>query len=420
MIYVGNIKSNGIIYDAFYDRKSKKLKFYLNGKEIFNEKLNTKYNRKKKQLSGYNRLLTGIVCLGIMIGSYGVSALSDDTDIFDGDIFGTESTVILGQDLVEGSNVIYSNEEFLEELKKANPEFSDYIDMSSDVILRYGQYMDQKVLLDTISTLEIIESNDEKEMTEGGALAFYDNDENKIYYSTMEDSETLYIALFHEFLHYWSQSGLYDYNEYGDGYIGYALNEGMTEQLNSEFNDEILFTYHGEAAYVQALCEIIDPEVLEEAYFGDCIEMVIDELSNYTSQDEAIALIKNMDISQEAYLSFAMDGNEDDYDNFCNANERIWEIIGEMYYNKYYRDIDGDPLMNAYKTASTLTNYSSIDLSSYDSPVITDALVEKSCFLRNDDDATLYCDIMALDASDSLSFNIDNTYTPKKNKILKK
>ena len=112
MIYVGNIKSNGIIYDAFYDTKSKKLKFYLNGKEIFNEKLNTKYNRKKKQLSGYNRLLTGIICLGIILGSYGVDALTEDVDIFGefgNNIF--EETIIDGDngDIVEGSNAIYSN-----------------------------------------------------------------------------------------------------------------------------------------------------------------------------------------------------------------------------------------------------------------------------------------------------------------------
>ena len=415
MIYCGNIKSNGVIYDAFYDTKSKKLKFYLNGKEVYNEKLNTKYNRKKKQLSGYNRLVTGIVCLGIMLGSYGVTALQDDTDIVPeiGNLFGSE-------DVVEGSNVIYSNEEFLSELKKANPEFSNYIDMSRDVILEYGQYMDQQVLLDNISTLEIVRSNNEIEMTEEGALAFYNSDENKIYMSDIADDETLYVALFHEFLHYWSQSGLYDYNDYGDGYIGYALNEGMTELLNTEFNGQELFTYHKEAAYVQALCEIIDPEVFERAYFGDEIEIVIDELAEYSSTEEAISLIKNMDIAQESYLSLAINGDEDDYDNFCSANDRIWNIIDKMYYNKYDRDIDGDPLMNAYKTASTLINYSSIDLREYSSPVITDVIVDKSYFLSQDDYATMDCVINSLDGEDSITVAVDDSYRPKNSKILKK
>lgn len=380
MIYCGDLKNNGEIYHAFYDRSTKKLRFYLNGHEVENDYLYNIYNKPKYCLRGYDRLKVLLMSLSIITASISVTALSNDIN-FD-EIFPHHTNEsIFGQSDFE----LLSGEELYNEMLSRNPEMEEYLEMTKDVVLKYGEYMNQEELLNTIGDLKIVKTSDKEEISSGYALAFYTKDENKIYLDSELNVEYMIrTCLFHEILHYYSQSGLYDYNIYSDGYTGYALNEGMTEMLNAEFTDNELFTYHKEAAYVGALCEIVGPEVFLEAYFGNDVETLIDALAEYSSQEEAEALIKTIDLAKDSYDAFVYYESDEDYDNFVSANIRVWDMIGEMYENKYSLDINNDNLMMAYKTATTLQNYCGVDLTGDNSEFLVDVIVNKHYFVKPD------------------------------------
>ncbi len=379
MFYVGELRRNGVLYHTFYDKDTKLLRFFSNGKEVEDDHLSNTYNKSKHSLSGYGRLTTLIISLSIITASIGVTALDRGYD------FHGEQPIVIEQQVdVEHSHEL-TGEELYNALLEANPDVKEYIEMTKDVLLEYGQYMNQDELLDSIKSFEVVETSNREEIASGEALAFYTGDENRIYIDDQLTVDSIKrTCLYHEFLHYYSQSGLYDYNTYGSGYIGYALNEGFTEMLNSEFNDDELFTYHKEAAYVGAICEIIGPEAFERAYFGNSIEMLIDEISKYCSYEDAIALVKNIDNSKAAYESFVINDNDEDYANFVSSNVNAWDIISMMYENKYDRDITEDNLMNAYKSASTLENYSDFDLG--DNGFLVDVVVNKHYFVKPESD----------------------------------
>ena len=380
MIYCGELKNQGILYHTFYDKYSKQLRFYLNGQEVDNDYLYKTYNKTKNCLRGYGRLTTLILSLSIITAAIGVTALDEDISI--SDIFNSDSGIITID--VQEENEL-TGEELYNELISRNPDLTEYLEMTKDKVIKYGPYMKQSELLRTIGDLEIIPTSNREEMEAGNALAFYTKDENKIYIDSNINVEYLKkTCLYHEILHYYSQSGLYDFNSYSDGYDGYALNEGMTEMLNADFNDDEMYTYHQEAAYVGALCEIVGPEVFEQAYFGNNIDYLTYALAQYADEDTALALIKNIDIAKDSYDSFVYYDNDEDYYNFVLANENAWAIISNMYDNKYNRDIVGDRLMMAYMSATTLDDYCGLDLEG--DSILVDVIVNKHYFNDTNND----------------------------------
>ncbi len=382
MIYCGELKSSGILYHTFYDKNTKSLRFYLNGQEVENDYLFNTYNHPKNCLRGYGRLTTLLLCLGVMASAFAATAVQNDISLDD------ITSPIRNEISIDDEHYTFlSGEELYDEMVKRNPDLINYLEMTKSIILKYGEYMNQQELLNTIGDLKLVPTSSKDEIASGVALAFYSKDENKIYYDENINMDYLLdTCLYHEFLHYYSQSGLYDFDIYSSGYIGYSVNEGMTEMLNCEFNDEQMFTYHKEAAYVGAICEIVGPNVLEEAYFSNDVEYLIEKLAEYSSMDDALALIKTMDIAKDSYESFVFNDNDDDYDNFFSANSYAWDILSEMYDNKYNRDITEDSLMMAYKSATTLKNYSDFDFSEFGDGFLVDVVVNKHYFVKPDND----------------------------------
>ena len=384
MIYCGELQNNGVLYHTFYDVETKKLRFFLDGQEVENEHLYSVHNKKKNALRGSSRLLTMLLSLSIITASLGVTALERGTDFSDFiPEFGREVVV------EEPIHNELTGEELYEKLISLNEKEAPLIEMSKGVILDYGEYMNQQALLDTFADLEVVPTSDREEISSGLALAFYTKDENKIYIDDQLNVDSLIqTCLLHEVLHYYSQSGLYDFNTYSDGYMGYALNEGLTEMINSKYNDGELFTYHREAAYAGALYEIVGPDALLKSYFGNSVEMLVDELSQYGSREDAIALIKNIDISKDSYESFVYYGNDEDYMNFVNANINAWGLISEMYEAKFDKDCNDDRLMSAYKSATMLENFVGLDMDPM-TDYLVDVIVNKGYFTDNDEEATV-------------------------------
>ena len=84
---------------------------------------------------------------------------------------------------------------------------------------------------------------------------------------------------------------------------------------------------------------------MRKCYFSHDLDSFIDEVSKYSSYEDAISLLKNMDNAKVAY-------NDDDKENYDIFNKKCWDIIGTIYSNKYGINMETDKLMMSYKEGS--------------------------------------------------------------------
>ena len=78
--------------------------------------------------------------------------------------------------------------------------------------------------------------------------------------------------------------------------LGIALNEGYTEYLNKKyFNSTLETTYENEIAIAEKIEFIIGKDKMQELYFTANLNGLIEELSKYTTNENAISIIKDLD-----------------------------------------------------------------------------------------------------------------------------
>lgn len=78
--------------------------------------------------------------------------------------------------------------------------------------------------------------------------------------------------------------------------IGVALNEGYTEYLNKKyFNSNLETAYENEIAIAEKIEFIIGKDKMQELYFTANLNGLIEELSKYTTIENAIGIIKELD-----------------------------------------------------------------------------------------------------------------------------
>lgn len=343
MIYCSNFFYDGEIYDLYYDIESKQIKFYLDGLEQYIPSLNTKYNYLcGNNINGRQLLLTSILSLGIII-----SALSINGCVDYGEARAIEvSTVSVESQLDPASfyKELYNNSD--SEFKK------EILDLTKIAIKDNGNYIDQEDIINKFSQLDFVyTSNDELlTNTSDDIIGRYDPETNTIYLKEGLDEDVLYTTIFHEMLHFFSNSGFTSLAIDKKGYIGDALNEGMTQLLVNEYYNNQLFVYSNEVSFTKALIEIVGNDFMREAYFSHDLDSLINELSKYSSYNDAISLLKNMDNAKVAY-------NEDDRENYSVFSRRCWDIIETIYFNKYGIDMEKDKLMMSYKEG---TSYDSV------------------------------------------------------------
>ena len=343
MIYCSNFFYDGEIYDLYYDIESKQIKFYLDGLEQYIPSLNTKYNYLcGNNINGRQLLLTSILSLGIII-----SALSINGCVDYGEARAIEvSTVSVESQLDPASfyKELYNNSD--SEFKK------EILDLTKIAIKDNGNYIDQEDIINKFSQLDFVyTSNDELlTNTSDDIIGRYDPETNTIYLKEGLDEDVLYTTIFHEMLHFFSNSGFTSLAIDKKGYIGDALNEGMTQLLVNEYYNNQLFVYSNEVSFTKALIEIVGNDFMREAYFSHDLDSLINELSKYSSYNDAISLLKNMDNAKVAY-------NDDDRENYNVFSGRCWDIIETIYFNKYGIDMEKDKLMMSYKEG---TSYDSV------------------------------------------------------------
>lgn len=342
MIYCSEFFYKGEILDLYYDVNSKLIKFYLDGVEQDIPELNHKFNVFFDNNSrGKQLLLTGILSLSIIISVFGASACVVDSANNENDI----STVSV-------ENQLNSSDFYTILYNVSNDSKKEILNLTKEIIKDNGDYIDQEYIINNFSSLNIVYTDDDNLLGNAtdNIIGRYDSLTNTMYLRKGLDVETINTTIFHELLHFYSKSGFASSNIDKNGYIGDALNEGMTQLLVNEYFNNQIFVYSNEVSITKALVEIVGSDFMRESYFSHDLDSLIVELSKYTSYENVISLLKNMDNAKVAY-------NDEDRGNYNIFNGNCWDIIENIYSNKYGIDMERDKLMVAYKDG---TDYDSV------------------------------------------------------------
>ena len=344
----------------YYDSNFKQIKFYLDGVEQVIPYLDYKYNvLNGNYLRGKDLLLGSILTLGIVANLIIINDIVDtyayDRNIISPTMVVTEST----EENEFSTNFVdkkLSSSDFYKELyNNSDNEKKEILNLTKLAIRDNNDYLDQKDILNSFSSLKIVITSNDKLLTNtsDNIIGRYDQETNTLYLKEGLDEDVLNTTIFHEFLHFLSKSGFVSTSFNKNGYIGDALNEGMTQLLVNEYFKNQLFVYSNEVSITKALVEMVGSDFMRECYFSHDLDSLIDELSKYVSHEYVISLLKNMDNAKIAY-------NDEDRDNYASFNRKCWDIIGNIYMNKFGKDIEKDRLMMAYKEGTSFDSVVSV------------------------------------------------------------
>ena len=93
-------------------------------------------------------------------------------------------------------------------------------------------------------------------------------------------------------------------------FIGRGLNEGYTQVLTERYFSDYMGdlgdaqAYPYETSIIRSLEQIIDPKFMENCYFRNDLNAVINELSKYSSLDKARTFISDMDLVMTYSVNF--------------------------------------------------------------------------------------------------------------------
>ena len=344
----------------YYDSNFKQIKFYLDGVEQDIPYLDYKYNvLNGNYLRGKDLLLGIILTLGIVANLIIINDIVDtyayDRNIISPTMVVTEST----EENEFSTNFVdkkLSSSDFYKELyNNSDNEKKEILNLTKLAIRDNNDYLDQKDILNSFSSLKIVITSNDKLLTNtsDNIIGRYDQETNTLYLKEGLDEDVFNTTIFHEFLHFLSKSGFVYTSFNKNGYIGDALNEGMTQLLVNEYFKNQLFVYSNEVSITKALVEMVGSDFMRECYFSHDLDSLIDELSKYVSHEDVISLLKNMDNAKIAY-------NDEDRNNYASFNRKCWDIIGNIYMNKFGKDIEKDRLMMAYKEGTSFDSVVSV------------------------------------------------------------
>ena len=231
MIFSNNTLYNGEIYQVYFDKTNLKKRFFKDGVEVTGDvlcHLNDKYNAPRiNYLKGTGKLLVGILSAGIIISTFGNIDFEgngfDNTPKFANNYTTNEQEVEeidlshFYKDLIEKSG---NNEQYIAYMKKPIKDNIKYLDHSN--------------LLSTVGDLRIVEA-DSSAFSSPDVMGKFEIWENQITLRNDLNDSDKYDTVVHELFHYLSKSGISEYNDLYDGYLGDALNEGITQELVNEY-----------------------------------------------------------------------------------------------------------------------------------------------------------------------------------------
>ena len=182
-------------------------------------------------------------------------------------------------------------------------------------------------------------------------------DKITIFYSDKMDNDMITKkVVFHEVMHAISDKGYVS-----KGNLGLALTEGVNELMAEEYLNTYSDTYNKGQTYARIMCELIGPEKVKESFFGNNIDMVLEELSSICgTKKDAQRFISLLDDEARCDTTLMTSNDRQEKIDALETKKRVSPVIDtyiRIYYeSKFNRKIDEDKLMLAYMDSLRLTN----------------------------------------------------------------
>lgn len=182
-------------------------------------------------------------------------------------------------------------------------------------------------------------------------------DKITIFYSDKMDNDIITKkVVFHEVMHAVSDKGYVS-----KGNLGLALTEGVNELMAEEYLNTYSDTYNKGQTYARIMCELIGPEKVKESFFGNNIDMVLEELSSICgTKKDAQKFISLLDDEARCDTTLMTSNDREEKIDALETKRRVSPVIDtyiRIYYeSKFNRKIDEDKLMLAYMDSLRLTN----------------------------------------------------------------
>ena len=182
-------------------------------------------------------------------------------------------------------------------------------------------------------------------------------DKITIFYSDKMDNDIITKkVVFHEVMHAISDKGYVS-----KGNLGLALTEGVNELMAEEYLNTYSDTYNKGQTYARIMCELIGPEKVKESFFGNNIDMVLEELSSICgTKKDAQKFISLLDDEARCDTTLMTSNDRQEKIDALETKRRVSPVIDtyiRIYYeSKFNRKIDEDKLMLAYMDSLRLTN----------------------------------------------------------------
>ena len=182
-------------------------------------------------------------------------------------------------------------------------------------------------------------------------------DKITIFYSDKMDNDMITKkVVFHEVMHAVSDKGYVS-----KGNLGLALTEGVNELMAEEYLNTYSDTYNKGQTYARIMCELIGPEKVKESFFGNNIDMVLEELSSICgTKKDAQKFISLLDDEARCDTTLMTSNDRQEKIDALETKKRVSPVIDtyiRIYYeSKFNRKIDEDKLMLAYMDSLRLTN----------------------------------------------------------------
>ena len=182
-------------------------------------------------------------------------------------------------------------------------------------------------------------------------------DKITIFYSDKMDNDMITKkVVFHEVMHAVSDKGYVS-----KGNLGLALTEGVNELMAEEYLNTYSDTYNKGQTYARIMCELIGPEKVKKSFFGNNIDMVLEELSSICgTKKDAQKFISLLDDEARCDTTLMTSNDRQEKIDALETKKRVSPVIDtyiRIYYeSKFNRKIDEDKLMLAYMDSLRLTN----------------------------------------------------------------
>ena len=170
-------------------------------------------------------------------------------------------------------------------------------------------------------------------------------DKITIFYSDKMDNDMITKkVVFHEVMHAISDKGYVS-----KGNLGLALTEGVNELMAEEYLNTYSDTYNKGQTYARIMCELIGPEKVKESFFGNNIDMVLEELSSICgTKKDAQKFISLLDDEARCDTTLMTSNDREEKIDALETKRRVSPVIDtyiRIYYeSKFNRKIDEDVL----------------------------------------------------------------------------